>query len=148
LSDWIIYHTLDAALTLGRAVTPRTKLGFLALLAGMFDLVWIGAAIALVYFLYGALANDGAWGYLSWAFAIGFSAWHIAAALKHTRQRVDYVDQLMKRGYEQGEATEAWRTASNGGLNLLRNLQQAELGDQVNRLEKSINTSGKGGNNE
>ena len=118
------------------------------MLAGMFDLIWIGAAIALVYFLYAALANDGAWGYLSWAFAIGFSAWHITAALKDTRQRVDYVDQLMKRGHEQGEATEAWRTAKNGGLNLLRNLQQAELGEQINRPKNSIDTSGTGGNSE
>lgn len=114
----------------------------------MFDLIWIGAAIALVYFLYGALANDSPWAYLSWPFAIGFSAWHIAAALKNNKQRVDYVDQLMERGYEQGEAADAWRTAKNGGLNLLCNLQQAELGDQINRLEKSINTSGTGGNSE
>ena len=148
LSDRYIYHILGAELTLGQAVTTRTKLGFLALLAGMFDLIWIGASLAVVYFLYGALANDLPWAYLGWLFTVGFLAKLIAVALKDNKQRVDYVDQLMKRGYKQGEAAAAWRTAKNGGLNLLRNLQQAELGVQIKRLERSINTPGTGGNSE
>jgi hypothetical protein len=142
LSGWIIYHTLGAALTLGQAVATRTKLGILALLAGMFDLIWIGAAIALVYFLYGALANDSPWAYLSWPFAIGFSAWHIAAALKDTRQRIDYVDQLADRGYSQGDAEAAWRIATGGGTNLLRILQQAELRDEIDQLESVVGKAG------
>ncbi len=48
--------------------------------------------------------------------------------------------QLMERGYQQEEAAEAWRTADSGGLNLLRNLQQAELSKEIDRLETAINT--------
>ena len=106
----------------------------------MFDLIWIGASLAVVYFLYGALANDLPWAYLGWLFAVGFLAKLIAVALKDNKQRVDYVDQLMKRGYKHGEAVEASRIAKNGGLNLLRNLQQAELGVQIKRLERAIDT--------
>jgi len=143
LSDWTIYHTLAAVLTLGHAVTTRTNLGILALLAGMFDLIWIGAAIALVYFLYGALANDGPWAYLSWPFAVGIFARLAAVALKNNKQRIDYVNQLTERGYAQRDADAAWRTATAGGTNLLRNLQQAELGAEIHRLEDSINTPAK-----
>jgi len=60
--------------------------------------------------------------------------------LNGSKHRVDYVDQLIERGYSKGEAAEAWRTADSGGLNLLRNLQQAELGEEIERLETTINT--------
>jgi len=144
LSGWTIYRTLGAALTLGQAVTTRTKLRILALLAGMFDLIWIGAAIALVYFLYGALANDSPWAYLSWPFAVGFVARLAAVALKDNKRRVDYVNQLTDSGYAQADAEAAWQTAAGGGTNLLRNLQQTELGAEIHRLENSIDTSGTG----
>ena len=106
----------------------------------MFDLIWIGASIALVYFLYGALANDAPWLYLSWSIVVGLIARQIATALKDYKQRIDYVDQLIERGYERKDAEAAWRTASGGGLNLLRNLQQVDLGEQIDRLEAAINT--------
>ena len=109
----------------------------MGLLAGMFNLIWIGASIALVYFLYGALANDAPWAYLSWPFAAAFVARRIAVALKDKRHCVDYVDQLTARGYEQAEAEAAWRTATGGGTNLLRNLQQAELSDETYQLRKA-----------
>jgi hypothetical protein len=124
----------------------KTKLITLGLLGGMFDLIWIGASIVLVYFLYGALANDGPWFYLSWPFAVGFIARRIAVAFKDGKQRVDYVDQLIERGYEQNDAEAAWRTAFGGGLNLLRNLQQVELSDEIHRLETAISTPNVGEN--
>ena len=124
----------------------RIKLITLELLGGMFDLIWICASIVLVYFLYGVLANDAPWLYLSWSLAIGFIAKQIAAALKGNKQRIDYVDQLAERGYEPEDAEAAWRTASGGGLNLLRNLQQADLSEQIDRLEAAINAPGAEGN--
>ena len=109
----------------------RTKLIALEMLGGLFDLIWIGASLALVYFLYGALANDAPWFYLSWPFAAAFMARQIAVAFRDNKRRVDYVDQLTERGYEQADAEAAWRTATGGGTNLLRNLQQAELSDEI-----------------
>ena len=127
-------------------MTAGTKLVFLGLLARIFDLIWIGASISFVYFLYGGLANDGPWAYLSWAFAVGFVARQAAVASKDNKRRIDYVDQLTARGYEQANAEAAWHTATGGGMNLLRNLQQAELGDEIYRLERAVNTPSAKGN--
>jgi hypothetical protein len=127
-------------------MTTRTKLVILQLLAGMFDLIWIGASVVLVYFLYGALANDEPWAYLSWPFAVALIARQIAVALKNNKQRVDYVRQLMERGYGREDAEAAWRIATGGGANLLRNLEQAELSDEIHRLERADNTPNAKGN--
>ena len=121
--------------------TMKIKLRILELLIGIFGLICAGAAIASVYFLYGVFAEVAPWSYVLWAFGTGLIAMLIVAALHGSRQRVDYVDQLIERGYSKGEAAEAWRTADSGGLNLLRNLQQTELSEQINRLETAINTS-------
>lgn len=126
----------------------RTKLIALEWLGGLFDLIWIGAFVVLVYFLYGALAKDTPWPYLGWLLAVVCIAKQIASVLKNKKQRVDYVDQLTDRGYERKDAEAAWRTASGGGSNLLRNLQQAELGEQIDQLETAINTSSTGGDSE
>ena len=112
----------------------------LELLGGIFGLICVGAAIACVYFLYGAWANGAPWSYLLWSIGIGFIAMQIVAAVNGVIQRIEYVNHLIERGYSKGEAAEAWRTASNGGLNLLRNLQQAELSAQIDLLETAINT--------
>jgi hypothetical protein len=103
------------------------KLLILKLLGGIFGLICATAAIAFVYFLYGVFAKGAPWSYVLWSFGAGVIAMLIVAALNGSKQRVDYVGQLIERGYSKGEAAEAWRTASNGGRNLLRNLQQAEL---------------------
>jgi hypothetical protein len=115
------------------------KLLFLEVLGGIFGLICAGAAIASVYFLYGAWANGAPWFYLLWSIGIGFIAMQIAAAVNGGIQRIDYVNHLIERGYTQGEAAEAWHTASNGGLNLLRNLQRAELSAQFDLLETATN---------
>jgi hypothetical protein len=124
----------------------RTKLIILRLLGGIFWCVFIGASFAAIYFLYGTLAYDAPWPHLLWSIGIAFIAKQISDVLNDNKQRVDYVDQLMERGYAQGEAVEAWHTANSGGLNLLRNLQQAELSDEIDRLEGSINTPSAKGN--
>lgn len=103
-----------------------TKSLFLELLGGIFGWIGIGAAIGSVYFLYGALADGAPWLNLIWSTGAGFAAKYLAVALDRNKQRVDYVGQLMERGYTRAEATEAWRIASDGGLNLLLNVQQAE----------------------
>jgi hypothetical protein len=118
----------------------KRKLLILELLATIFGLICAGAAIASVYFLYGAFTKVAPWFYVLWSFGAGLFAMLIAAALIGSKKQIGYVDQLIERGYEQAEAREAWRTASNGGLNLLRNLQQTELGEEIDRLETAINT--------
>jgi len=118
-----------------------TKLRILELLIGIFGLTCAGAAIASVYFLYGVFAKVAPWSYVLWSFSAGLIAMLIAAAVNNSWQRVDYVGELIERGYSKGDAVEAWRTADSGGLNLLLKLQQAELSEQINRLETAINTS-------
>jgi len=110
------------------------------LLGDWFGLICAGASIAAVYFLYGALSNDAPWSYVFWSIGAGFIAMLIAAASNNSWQRVDYVGQLIERGYSKGEAAEAWLTADSGGLNLLRNLQQVELSKEIDRLETAIST--------
>ena len=88
--------------------------------------MWIGAAIAFVYFLYVALASAAPWSNLLWSIGAGLIAQFLAVVLNRNKQRVDYVDQLMERGYTQVEATEAWKIAINSGANLLFNLQQID----------------------
>ena len=123
------------------------KLLMLESLIGIFGLTCAGAAIASVYFLYGVFAKVAPWFYVLWSFGAGLIAMPIVAALNGCKHRVDFVDQLMERGYAQAEAAEAWRTASNGGTNLLRNLHQAELSEQIDRLKTAINTSNGEGDN-
>ena len=88
--------------------------------------MWIGAAMASVYFLYETLANAAPWSNLLWSIGAGLVAKYLAVVLNRYKQRVDYVDQLMERGYTQAVATEAWKITVNGGANLLLNLQQTD----------------------
>ncbi len=119
----------------------KTKLVILELSGGLFGWIWIGASIGAIYFLYGVLANDAPWSNLLWSIAIGFIAKLIAAAFDGNQRRLDYVDQLTERGYLPADAEFAWYTASNGGANLLRDLQRLELDDEIDRLESVIETS-------
>jgi hypothetical protein len=117
------------------------KLRILELLIGVFGLICAGAAIASVYFLYEVFAKVAPWFYVLWSLGAGLIAMLIVAVLNGRKHRVNYVDQLIERGYSKGKAEEAWRTADSGGLNLLRNLQQTELSEQIERIETAINTS-------
>ena len=109
-----------------RTAKIKTKLVILELFAELFGWMWIGAAIASIYFLYGALASAASWSNLLWSIGAGLVAKFLAVVLNRNKQRVDYVDQLMRRGYTRAEATEAWKIAINGGANLLFNLQQTD----------------------
>jgi hypothetical protein len=95
-------------------------------IGSLFGWIWIGAALASVYFLYGALANEAPIRNLIWSIGAGLMAKHLNVVLHRNKQRVDYVDQLLERGYTHGEAATAWEIANNDGSNLLLNLQQAE----------------------
>ena len=64
--------------------------------------------------------------YLLWAIGTAFVAKNLAASYKRSKKQVDYVYQLVERGYTQAEAASAWEIASNGGFNLLFNLQQTD----------------------
>jgi len=118
-------------------VIRSTYLIFLELLGGIFAGVWIAAFIAALYFLYESLANQEPWSSLLWSIGVSVICRQIAVVLTNHRRRIHYMDQLIERGYSHRDALAAWRTATNGGLNLLRNLQQAEA---VKHLYTAIDT--------
>ena len=88
--------------------------------------MWIGAAIASIYFLYDALAKSAPWSSFLWSISTASIAKYLAVVLNLYKQKVDYVDQLMERGYTQAAATEAWKITIEGGTNLLLNLKQTD----------------------
>ena len=51
---------------------------------------------------------------------------YFSVVLNLYKKKVDYVEQLMKRGYTQAAATEAWKITVDGGANLLLNLIQTD----------------------
>jgi hypothetical protein len=116
------------------AIKIKLKLVILDVLGGIFGWIWIGAAIASVYFLYGVLASAAPWSNLIWSLGVAFLAKCLSVSFNDHKQRVDYVDQLIRRGHTQTAATEAWRTALNGGLNTLLNMQQAEAIREIGSL--------------
>ena len=125
----------------------RTVFVLLELLGGIFGWIWIAASIAAIFFLYGALANDGPWLYVLWSAVAGFVAKTIAVVLHENHRRLDYMDQLIQHGYPKSEAEAAWRIAADGGLNELLSLQQAEGSHQIDRAEAasdSANTDNSG----
>ena len=77
-----------------RTVTT-VKLKTLELFAHLFNWIWVGAAIAAVYFLYKATVNEAPLYYLLWSLVAAFIAKYFAAALNSSKEQVDYVDQLI-----------------------------------------------------
>jgi hypothetical protein len=112
----------------------------LASLGGLFRLIFIGAVIAAVYFLYGAVANDKPPYFLLWSIGAAFIARNLAATFSGSKEQVDYVDQLMDRGYSRAEATSAWEVAINGGSNLLLNLKQTDTIAETDRHTDNSDT--------
>lgn len=104
----------------------KRKLIILELLGGFFGWVCIVAGLAAIYCVYDALVNNAPWANVFWAVGIGFAGKRLAAVFEGNKMRLDYIDQLMERGHNQHDATQAWLTASNGGANLLLDLQQAD----------------------
>ena len=107
----------------------------------MFGGIWIGAAIAFFYFLYGALANEAPIINLFWSIGVGFIARYLAETFKRKKEQVDYVDKLMAYRYTHSEATTAWEISINGGSNLLLNLQQADTIVETDRRNEERNNS-------
>jgi hypothetical protein len=130
------YHTLAG----GGATNINTKLVILGSLGGLCDWICISAAIAAIYFLYGALANEAPVHYLLWSIGAGYLAKNLAITFKSSKEQVDYVDQLIKRGYTHAAATSAWEIANIGGSNLLLNLRQAERISENNQLTDHVDT--------
>ena len=92
----------------------------------MFGLTWVGAAIATVCFLYGALANGAPVYYLLESIGVALLAWILFAKSNKNVEQIKYIDQLVVRGYTPAEARSAWEITINGGSNLLLYLQQAD----------------------
>jgi len=115
-----------------------TKLVILGLLGGIFSWLWVVASVAAIYFLYEVLAHDAPWSFLLWSVVAGLVAKQSATSIYDAKRRLDYVDQLMDRGYVQVDAEAAWHTAENGGMSLLMNLHQVELADEIDRLESEL----------
>jgi hypothetical protein len=92
----------------------------------LFGGIWIGAAIAFFYFLYGALANEAPISHLFWSIGVGLIARYLAVTFNSKKEQVDYVDQLMGYGYTHSEATTALETAIRSWSSLLIILQQAD----------------------
>ena len=116
----------------------------LAILDGLgvaFNGLWVCAAIICVYFLYGILATGMPWAGLLWPTITGLIAKSVSSSIGKIRHRLNYVDELTERGYVQADAESAWRTSVDGGTNLLLKLQQAEINQQIQRLETDIAAS-------
>jgi hypothetical protein len=116
----------------------RTILVILEFVGGLLSWAWVAAAIASIYFLYGILASGQSWPLLLWAVLAGLVSMLLSNIVRERRRRLHFVYQVMKRGLTHADAEAAWRTASAGGSNLLRNFQQSELGEQIGRLEVAI----------
>ena len=114
------------------------RLVALKLLGGFFQLLWIAASIAAIYFLYEALAHDAPWVFVLWSVVAGLMARKTAVPIYDAVQGLEYVEQLLDRGYVRVDAEAAWRTAKNGGMNLLANLHHIELADEIDRLESAL----------
>jgi len=108
------------------AEKKRTVLVLMGLLRGLFRWSFIAASIATFYLLYRATAGDGPWLYVLWSAVATFAVATIAFVLSDNIRRLDYMYQLLARGYPRSEADLAWRMADGGGFNVLLGLQQAE----------------------
>ena len=104
----------------------RTKLVLLDVFAIVFSWAWIAAGALALYFLYGAVSSGGSWRSMVLATIATIGAKLIADMLGQNRQRLDYINKLLRRGYSPAEACAAWRTAHGGGFNLLMSLQQSD----------------------
>ena len=70
-----------------------------------------------------------------WAALFAWGARMVADVLRDSRQRLNYIDQLMRHGYSLREAEAAWQTSSEGGYNALLGVQQAETLAGIDNME-------------
>jgi hypothetical protein len=113
----------------------RHGLLLLDIAGSVFGWTWIVAWLVTVYFLYAAIAAGGPRLYVLWAALLAWGARMIADVLRDSRQRLNYVDQLVRHGYSRREAEAAWQMAREGGHNALLNVQQAETLTGVDKME-------------
>jgi hypothetical protein len=104
----------------------RTKLVLLDVFAHVFAWVCIAAGATALYFLYGTVTSGSSWLDMLAATAATISAKLLADMFGRSRQRLDYIHKLRRRGYSSTEASAAWHTAHGGGFNLLMSLQQSD----------------------
>ncbi len=104
----------------------RHGLLLLDIAGSVFGWTWIVAWLVTLYFLYVAIADGGPRLYVLWAALLAWGARMIADLLRDSRQRLNYIDQLVRHGYSLREAEAAWQMSSEGGYNALLNVQQAE----------------------
>ena len=105
----------------------RTKLLILNLVNGVFELATIAAAMVAVLLLYRVSVNEASVYYLILSIGTAFIAKSLSVYFDGKKEQVDYIDQLMKRGYTRIEARSAWKISINGGSSLLLNLRQADI---------------------
>ena len=101
----------------------------------VFSWTWVIAWLATFYLLYAAIAEGGPRLYVLWAALLAWGARMVADVLRDSRQRLNYIDQLVQHGYTLGEAEAAWHTSNEGGYNALLNLQQAESLSGIDNME-------------
>jgi uncharacterized membrane protein YbhN (UPF0104 family) len=115
-----------------------TTIIILRLFGGISWSLAIVGSIASVYFLYQVLAHDAPWVFPIWLVVVAFAANQASSSIYDTKRQLEYVEQLLERGYLRADAEAAWRIAKNGGMNLLTNLHQVELSDEIDRLESAL----------
>jgi hypothetical protein len=119
----------------------KTALVVLGLLGELFAWSWVAASIVTLWSLYQAIANDGSWLHMLWSATAASTAMAIAFVLSGNKRRLDYVYQLQQRGYPKSEADLAWRSANDGGFNVLLSLQQAEAQFHSTRADFATESS-------
>ena len=70
--------------------------------------------------------------------------WHtksLATTFKNSKDENEYIDQLTGYGFSKDEATSAWEIKSNGGSNLLLNLQQADTLVEIDQKDDGHGSS-------
>ena len=110
----------------------------LKVLGAIFWWLSIVASIVAIYSLYMSMSHGMPWILLCGSVIAGLVARQVTVSISGAKQRLTYVDQLMERGYVRVDAEAAWHMARNGGMNLLSNLHQVELGDEIDGLESAL----------
>jgi hypothetical protein len=109
----------------------RSKLIALELTAGILGWIWIIASLAVVGLAIWAVFFEGSWWNVLWAFITpGVTKW-LARGFDDSKKPVWYESELVKRGYTQQQAAQAWLAVYNGGEDLLAEVKSRE-NEQVN----------------
>ena len=93
----------------------RSKLAFIQLIGGVFGWIWIIASVASIYFLVAALAFNGRWSSLFWAFGTGVVAKWLARGFNDHQKHVAHEAELVSRGLSPKQAREGWLMAYTQG---------------------------------